>query len=648
MKPLKSLLLAAVILVTTLAATPRGPAATVTLPKPSYPAKNALVTDYTPTLKWSVSTSISTDPVTDYDWEVSDVSTFATTIDSGNVAAPAVQDTVGVALDPQKTYYWRVRATHATSGTTAWTVSYFRTAILPPALTAPADASILPYNRPTFEWGVVTGATSYTLQISYYSNFKSVSYSYTISYTLNEYTMLVDLPANKVFYWRMRANSSAFGPSAWSAIRSFTTASPPSVPVLLQPRTGKITDDYTPLLVWKEVTAAAAAPIFGHYEIQIATTDKFESADIVNTLDDADIANLANIDEPYADLDTFDLDPATTYYWRVRAYNSLLQYSNWSKPFELRTSPAPVTTLNAPTDEEVLAVNCPVFDWAPADGAKAYVLEISRNASFSSIVQTLRTKGATTATCKSALPVGTTLYWRVRGFQSGYSYGHYSGVRTFTTANPPSVPRVFMPSNNSLTKDYTPTLGWVFSSVPTGKTFDHYQVQVSLNDSSFASTVVDDSTITNVLTNTLTLTTALDPGSLYYWHVRACAAAVAGPPVVPMQCSGWSSTFKLRTSIETPINLVPATGSTFSRAADFPIILQWDPVLGALRYTIQISKTSKFTSKWVYTSYVPTLTIPSLPLGTSSTAITYYWRVIAENKLFGPTYSGVNTFTVTP
>lgn len=92
--------------------------------------------------------------------------------------------------------------------------------------TGPADGAVLNNNSLTFTWSPVTGATSYQLQIGFDINFKKKLK--TLMVTLPTYTY-TNLPANKTFYWHVRAEIGKVWGS-WSATRSFMTILQPSTP----------------------------------------------------------------------------------------------------------------------------------------------------------------------------------------------------------------------------------------------------------------------------------------------------------------------------------------------------------------------------------------------------------------------------------
>jgi len=124
---------------------------------------------------------------------------------------------------PNTKYYWRVQAFGSNGNTSNWTsAGYFRAAMLPTSLISPDNSTspALTTLRPTFTWNVVTGVSSYTIQISTSSNFSSTVVNTTASGT--SYVPTKDLPANKVLYWRVRAEGDN-GHSLWSQTYSFRT-----------------------------------------------------------------------------------------------------------------------------------------------------------------------------------------------------------------------------------------------------------------------------------------------------------------------------------------------------------------------------------------------------------------------------------------
>src|SRR4030095_867207 len=92
-------------------------------------------------------------------------------------------------------YYWRVRAFNAVRGTLGWSLVWtFRTALLPPVLSAPVDTFASKELRPLFDWSDVPTATGYTVQIAKDILFKQVVH--TGSPVGSFYVPTADLPKN--------------------------------------------------------------------------------------------------------------------------------------------------------------------------------------------------------------------------------------------------------------------------------------------------------------------------------------------------------------------------------------------------------------------------------------------------------------------
>jgi bacillolysin len=188
------------------------------------PALNALTRNYKPLLDWSNVTVPAGAPAFDhYRVQVDDDADFSSPVIDQDVPGPATNSsyTPGSDLASNTKYYWRVSSYNIDGDYSAWSaVRYFRTALLPPVLTSPADGVDVPSRRPAFDWEDVAGATGYTLQVSKNVTFTQVVKS--VSTVASTYTPTADLPASTTLYWRVQSKG-ANGPSAWSA-RSFRTA----------------------------------------------------------------------------------------------------------------------------------------------------------------------------------------------------------------------------------------------------------------------------------------------------------------------------------------------------------------------------------------------------------------------------------------
>jgi len=184
--------------------------------------------------------------------------------------------------------------------------------------------------------------------------------------------------------------------------------------------------------------------------------------------------------------------------------------------------------LNFPQNGYAPPTTRPLFDWANADIATSYSLQISTNQNFTSVVvNALITPSA--YMLPTDLPRNTLLFWRVRANGPGSPSG-WSRVRHFDSANPPGVPALLAPANGGAVANGQPTLDWS-DSMPLAS---YYEVQIS-TDPNFA-TILGRGQGGKVNLSQYTPEAALGSGK-FYWRVRAVSGGADGG----MQFSQWSA-----------------------------------------------------------------------------------------------------------
>jgi Zn-dependent metalloprotease len=366
------------------------------------PASNALTTDYTPRLDWAQSTLPTGTTFSKYELEVDNNADFSSPEITADITSLSTHEyTPATDLNANTKYYWRVRSWNTNNDYSSWSpVRYFRTAMVPPVLVSPGNGDSVHTDRPTIDWDDVVGASGYNLQVSKVSTFSPLTL--TVNPATSTYTPTNDFEVNMLFYWRVKANGSN-GPSDSSEVRSLTTGNPPSVPGLLSPASNALTTDYTPRLDWGQSTLPTGTT-FSKYELEVDNNADFSSPEIT-----ADITSLTTHEYTPAT----DLNANTKYYWRVRSWNTNLDYSGWSLVRYFRTAIVKPTLLS-PINGEIVGSLKPAFDWGDVSGASGYIIQVSRNASFTTIVLTITIpKPVSTYTPTTNLPAATTLYWRV-------------------------------------------------------------------------------------------------------------------------------------------------------------------------------------------------------------------------------------------
>ncbi|MBI3240822.1 MAG: hypothetical protein HYZ49_00810 [Chloroflexi bacterium] len=285
------------------------------LPVPSLisPAEGALLTQYTPTFDWSDSV-----PAPDrYQIQIAVDNAFVSPAANQTIASshfiPAAP------LNPNTRYYWRVRVFGNSGQSSAWSAARaFRTALAPPLLSSPGNVQQAISLRPLFDWGNVSGASSYNLQVAVNQNFAALVLNMNVS--SSAYVPTADLPKGTLLFWRVRT-LGANGPSAWSRVRHFDTPNPPGVPTLLTPAHNVMVASGQPTLDWSD-----SAPNVDHYEVQLSTDPYFTT-----TLGRGRGGRTA--------VSQYTVEAALTtgtYYWRVRAVNAEGHLSNWSSSRSFR------------------------------------------------------------------------------------------------------------------------------------------------------------------------------------------------------------------------------------------------------------------------------------------------------------------------
>jgi hypothetical protein len=267
----------------------------------------------TPTLYWGdISGSTS------YDVQVCSDSSCSSVVRSANVTNS--QWTVSPALT-SGTYYWQVRAKN-TCGWSLWSeVWWFSTANcttpIKPVLSLPLNGATSVSTSPTLNWGDVSGATSYDVQVCSGPGCSDVVSSANV--TDSQWTVSPTLSPNTTYYWRVRArNSCEYGP--WSNVWSFTTiCTPPSKPSLNLPANNATGVSITPTLDWDDVSGASL------YMVQLCIDSNCHI--LVRRGITRNSQWAARV-----------LIPGRTYYWRVRARNSCGS-SPFSDIWKFQTAP---------------------------------------------------------------------------------------------------------------------------------------------------------------------------------------------------------------------------------------------------------------------------------------------------------------------
>ncbi len=479
----------------------------------------------------------------------------------------------------------------------------------PPVLSSPPNGAINQSTTLVLRWDTAFGASGYDVQVSSSSLFDSlvVSASGVSSTSLQ----IGPLSRATTYYWRVRS-SSLVGSSSWSSTWSFSTIPvPPVVPTLVSPINGAASQPLTLTVSWNADQAATS------YRLQVSSSSSFSST----IVDDSTLTSPSGNTGPMAN--------GTTYYWRVSATNAG-GTSAFSAPWSFTTIPAAPgsPTLSSPANGATGIATSPMLSWGSSVGARSYRLQVSNAPSFATMVLN---DSALTSTSMAIGPLanGTTYYWRVNASNDGGT-SSFSTPWNFTTvaASLPS-PSLVSPANGA--SDQATTLSLQWNAVSNASS---YHLQVS-TVASFASTVVDDSTIT-------TLSRSVGPlmdGTTYYWRVSALNSSGHSP---------YSATWSFSTLPVAPG--VPTLSSPANGTSNVPTstTLRWNTSVGAGSYRVQVSLNSSFPTTIIDDPAVPGT---SKAIGPLSAGTIYWWRVSATNSRGSSPFSAAWSFTtsqVTP
>ncbi len=319
-----------------------------------------------------------------------------------------------------------------------------------------------------------------------------------------------------VFIWELGAGVTSNGSQPLvNAIKQAETTPDtiPPVPVVYSPGEDSSSKALSVVLSWYPIPEA------DYYRVQISADSLFS-----NIIDDLQVDTASSIS-------VANLQPDKKYYWRVNAVNNSGQ-SPFTSPVFFKT-PGPQLlppVLSAPAND---LKNTPVtinFTWRPVVNADSYELQIASSSDFCELnIDTVISIDTTFS--YSGLENEHTYYWHIKAFSKNntYSMSNYSIERTFVTAGePPAVPQIVSPENNTEDVSLSPTFNWTSSAYA-----NSYELRLSLN-SDFNNLVIDSANIAGLELKVNSLTR----NTVYYWDVRAFN---------PAGESGWSNYAKFTT-----------------------------------------------------------------------------------------------------
>jgi titin len=349
-------------------------------------------------------------------------------------------------------------------------------------------------------------------------------------------------------------------------------------------------------------------------------------------LDVSTVSNFASYVSGYQNLDVGSsvssavsgLNPGTTYYYRVRAYDidGITGYSNITT---LITAPlAPSVSAASNINESSFAAN-----WAASAGATKYYLDVATTSGFDAGTfvtgyENLLLGNVITYSVNTNLTANTTYYYRVR---AANNYGASANSETITvlTAPLPPVAGAAAPiGQTSFSANWT---------APAGAT--KYYLDVNVNPSFLSGQFVSgyqNLDVGNV--TTYSVNTNLTAGTIYYYRIRSNNG------------TGTSTNSNEITLSTAPPDPVATAAGAISQSG---FTANWGASTNAAQYFIDVATNNTFTSPVPDWTDVPVGNVTTYVVNTNiSPGTHYYYRIRASNPYGTSGYSNVIDFITVP
>jgi phosphodiesterase/alkaline phosphatase D-like protein len=358
---------------------------------------------------WSTASSAN-----GYKLDVSTSSTFSSFISGYNnldVGNNTLMDVTGLTCNT--TYYYRLRAYNScgNTSTNSSTITTSTTSCTCPTQASPTSNAASNQSQIGFRanWSTANGASGYRLDVSTSSIFSSFVSGYNNLDIGNTTSRdITGLACNTTYYYRLRAyntcGNTSFNSSTITAATTSCTcptqASPTSNAASNQSQIGFRAN-------WSTENGASG------YRLDVSTSSIFSS--FVSGYNNLDIGNTTS-------RDITGLACNTTYYYRLRAYNSCGNTSTNSSTITTSTTSCTCPTQASPTSNAASNQSQTGFraNWSTASGASGYRLDVSTNNTFSSFVPGYNSldAGNTTSMDATGLTCNTTYYYRIKAYNS--------------------------------------------------------------------------------------------------------------------------------------------------------------------------------------------------------------------------------------
>ncbi|HWH92217.1 MAG TPA: hypothetical protein VNT03_00010 [Baekduia sp.] len=528
---------------------------------------------------------------------------------------------------------------------------------------------------PLLNWDAVAGAARYDVQVSSEDGFGPASVVFQETVTGTAVAPLVALPNNNRWYWRMRAVDPDGRAGAWQTGPSFLKPFDDPDPATPGDQTienlhlrghassaalapGSALDD--PMLAWDPVPGAA------DYEVRVVP--QRTSGDPSAAFCDWGATGALKVRTPVPYLDVADrasptpnpwpltwptptvmrhLLPAGPYCARVLASDGAgndsiaTQLGSDTTPaFTVQSSvPAPSCTPIAMTADDLLepaagahVTRTPLFTWSAKPGAVSYWVAVSRDASFTDVVDVALVDRPLYVPRVNYADEDGNLYWAV--IASPTASGSCSAATATTLAarahvfSKVSSPPTLLDPGPGADTPQQPVFRW-----NTAEGAASYRVQVAR-----------DREFRDVIDNQVTASTAYAAAATYpvdtqlYWRVRprVCDGTFGNGACMRFLELRGSDVTDLRTFRRTLT--VPALDAGNATGGEVIPVFSWGPVFGAISYDVHIDQADGTTKD--FTVAAPRFT----PTGWYGTGV-WSWRVRANFASLTPSVKAQSAYS---
>ena len=461
---------------------------------------------------------------------------------------------------------------------------------IPPVAIAATNITTTSINA---NWNSSATATGYYLDVATDLVFANIVSGYNNLDAGNVTTLPVSgLTGGITYYYRIRAYNASGTSENSNIITVFTAPIPPVAIDATNITTTSINANWN-----------SSATATGYY-LDVATDLVFTN--IVSGYNNLDAGNVTT-------LPISGLSGGTTYYYRIRAYNTSSTSEN-SNTITVLTAPIPPVAIAA-TNITTSSFNA---NWDPSATATGYYLDVATNADFINILSDYSNLNAGNVTTLpiNGLSGGTIYYYRIRAYNASGSSVNSNVITVLTAPIPPVATAAISITATSFNAN------WNSSLTATGYYLD---VATDLGFTNFASGYnnLDVSDVTTFPINGLTECVS------YYYRIRAYNESAS---------SENSNTITVLLLPPAPIAIAATNISIPSFEAN------WNSTSCAIDYKIDVATDSAFLNIIPAYNNLSTGNVNSYSIIGLNANTPYYYRLRA-NSIYG-TSTNSNIITV--